>query len=134
MEMINLQAYTVLIVEDDAMSYKFLEIVLSKKTGINIVWAIDGQQALEYCQIYKHIDIILTDLQLPVIDGRELIKQIKLTSPQIPIIVQSANALNDEIEKCTKLGCDVYLTKPINSDLLITHLEALLRPVASRTA
>jgi CheY-like chemotaxis protein len=134
MKMINLHAYTVLVVEDDAMSYKFLEIVLSKKTGINIVWAIDGRQALEYCQIYKHIDIILTDLQLPVIDGRELIRQIKLTNPQIPIIVQSANALNDEIEKCTKLGCDVYLTKPINSDLLIKHLEALLRPVASRTA
>jgi len=131
---VNLQAYTVLVVEDDAMSYKFLEIVLSKKTGINIVWAIDGQQALEYCKIYRHIDIVLTDLQLPVMDGTELIRHIKLTSPHIPIIVQSANSLHDEMEKCAKLGCDVYLTKPINSDLLIKHIDALLRPVASKTA
>ncbi|HJX72044.1 MAG TPA: response regulator [Bacteroidales bacterium] len=131
---VNLQAYTVLVVEDDAMSYKFLEIVLSKKTGINIVWAIDGQQALEYCKIYRHIDIVLTDLQLPVMDGTELIRQVKLTSPHIPIIVQSANSLHDEMEKCAKLGCDVYLTKPINSDLLIKHIDALLRPVASKTA
>lgn len=134
MKTMNLQAYTVLVVEDDAMSYKFLEIVLSKKTGINIVWAIDGQQALEYCNIYKHIDIVLTDLQLPVIDGRELIKQIKSQSPDIPIIVQSANTLHDEMEKCTRLGCDAYLTKPIDSELLVKQIEALLRPVASKSA
>jgi CheY-like chemotaxis protein len=134
MKTMNLQAYTVLVVEDDAMSYKFLEIVLSKKTGINIVWAIDGQQALEYCKIYKHIDIVLTDLQLPVIDGRELIKQIKSRNPDIPIIVQSANTLHDEMEKCTRLGCDAYLTKPIDSELLIKQIEALLRPVTSKTA
>ncbi len=134
MKTFNLQAYTVLVVEDDSMSYKFLEIVLSKKTGINIIWAIDGQQALEYCKIYKHIDIILTDLQLPVLDGAEFIRQIKSKSPEIPVIVQSANACQDEIAKCTKLGCDVYLTKPINGDLLIKNIETLLRPIASKTA
>ena len=134
MKTINLQEHTVLVVEDDSMSYKFLEIVLSKKTGINIIWAIDGQQALEYCKIYKHIDIILTDLQLPVIDGREFIRQIKSKNPEIPIIVQSANANTDEMERCDQLGCDVYLTKPINGELLIKHIEALLRPVTSKTA
>ena len=130
----NLQEYTVLVVEDDSMSYKFLEIVLSKKTGINIIWAIDGKQALEYYNIYNHIDIILTDLQLPVIDGQEFIRQIKLKSPEIPIIVQSANANQDEMERCTKLGCDVYLTKPINSELLVKNIESLLRPVTSKSA
>ncbi len=134
MKSFNLQEYTVLVVEDDSMSYKFLEIVLSKKTGINIIWAIDGQQALEYCRIYKHIDIILTDLQLPVIDGREFIRQIKSTNPEIPIIVQSANSSQDEMEKCSKLGCDVYLTKPINGELLIKHIDSILRPVTSKTA
>ena len=130
----NLQEYTVLVVEDDSMSYKFLEIVLSKKTGINIIWAINGKQALEYYNIYNHIDIILTDLQLPVIDGQEFIRQIKLKSPEIPIIVQSANANQDEMERCAKLGCDVYLTKPINSELLVKNIESLLRPVTSKSA
>lgn len=130
----SLQEYTVLVVEDDSMSYKFLEIVLSKKTGINIIWAIDGKQALEYCKIYKHIDIILTDLQLPVIDGKEFIRQIRSKSPEIPIIVQSANVRQEEMDLCSKLGCDVYLTKPINSEELIKHIESLLRPVTSKTA
>jgi CheY-like chemotaxis protein len=134
MKTFNLKEYTVLVVEDDSMSYKFLEIVLSKKTGINIIWAIDGQQALEYCNIYKHIDIILTDLQLPVIDGMELIRLIKQKSPEIPIIVQSANSYNDVMEKCMRLGCDVYLTKPISCDLLIKNMEALLKPVISKSA
>jgi CheY-like chemotaxis protein len=134
MKPLNLQEYTVLVVEDDSMSYKFLEIVLSKKTGINIIWAINGQQALEFCKIYKHIDIVLTDLQLPVIDGAEVIRQIKSKSPGIPIIVQSASAHLDEKDKCTELGCDIYLTKPINGDLLIKHIESLLRPVTSKTA
>lgn len=134
MKKANLAEYTVLVVEDDSMSYKFLEIVLSKKTGINIIWAIDGQQALEYCNLHKHIDIILTDIQLPVLDGTELIRKIKATNHDMPIIVQSANSLNDEMEKCLKLGCDVYLTKPLNSDVLIKHLETLLKPVTSKSA
>jgi CheY-like chemotaxis protein len=134
MKTFNLQEYTVLVVEDDSMSYKFLEIVLSKKTGINIIWAIDGQQALEYCKIYKHIDIILTDLQLPVMDGREFIRQIKLKNPEIPIIVQSANANSTEMERCSEMGCDTYMTKPINGELLIKNIESLLRPVTTKTA
>ena len=134
MNKINLKEYTVLIVEDDAMSYKFLEIVLTKKTGINIVWAIDGKQALDYCKVYKHIDIILTDLQLPVIDGFEIVKQIKSKNPHIPIIVQSANAFNNEMKKCLELGCNAYMTKPLDGDLLIKNIESLLRPVTSKTA
>ena len=134
MNKINLKEYTVLIVEDDSMSYKFLEIVLSKKTGINIIWAIDGKQALDYCKIYKHIDIILTDLQLPIIDGYEVVRQIKLRNPHIPVIVQSANSFNNEMNKCLEIGCDAYMTKPLNSELLIKNIESLLRPVTSKTA
>jgi CheY-like chemotaxis protein len=134
MKTFNLQEYTVLVVEDDSMSYKFLEIVLSKKTGINIIWAIDGQQAIEYCRIYKHIDIILTDLQLPVMNGREFIRQIKSSNPEIPVIVQSADANHEEMERCRKMGCDIYMTKPINGELLIKNIASLLRPVTSKTA
>ncbi|MBN2613433.1 MAG: response regulator [Bacteroidales bacterium] len=134
MNRINLKEYTVLIVEDDAMSYKYLDIVLSKKTGINIIWAIDGKQALDYCNIYKHIDIVLTDLQLPVVDGFEVIRQLKATKPRIPIIVQSANSMNNEIIMCNELGCDAYMTKPLDSEKLIRNILSLLRPVVSKTA
>ncbi|NJK87561.1 MAG: hypothetical protein HC906_17875 [Bacteroidales bacterium] len=52
-------AYTVLIAEDDAMSYRFLEVILTKQTKLNIIWAIDGKQAVEYCRQFKHIDVFL---------------------------------------------------------------------------
>jgi CheY-like chemotaxis protein len=125
--------YTVLIAEDDAMSYKFLELVLTKRTNINIIWAINGKQAVEYCLIYDYINLILMDLQLPVMSGFDAIKQIKQHNPNIPIIVQSANSYNGEQESCMKLGCDGYIVKPINSELLIEQIEGLLKPISSRT-
>lgn len=130
----DFKEYTVLIVEDDAMSYKFLDIVLTKKTGISIIWAIDGFQALDYCKLYQHIDIIITDIQLPVIDGYEIIRHIKSNYPHIPVIVQSANSFNNEMKKCYDLGCDAYMVKPLDGAKLIKNIESLLRPVASKTA
>jgi CheY-like chemotaxis protein len=131
---VDFSAYTVLIAEDDAMSYKFLEVVLSKQTKINIIWAIDGQQAVEYCQLYKNIDLILMDLQLPVMDGFEAIKQIKKFRPDIPVIIQSANSMNDEWELSMTAGCDAFLTKPLNREILINHIETLLKPLVQKTA
>ncbi len=130
----NLSEYTVMIAEDDAMSYKFLELVLTKKTCINIIWAINGQQAVDFCRIYNHIDIILMDIQLPLIDGFEAVKRIKKLKPEIPIIVQSANSYNDEWQTSIELGCDAYLTKPVNANKLIEQIESLLKSAVSKSA
>ncbi len=129
----NWENYTVLIAEDDPMSYKFLELVLTKRTKINVIWAINGKQAVEYCRVYDYINLILMDIQLPVMNGFEAIKQIKSLKPNIPIIVQSANSYNGEQEYCMKLGCDGYLIKPINSETLINQIENLLKPIGSKT-
>jgi len=118
--------YTILIAEDDEISFKFLDLVLTKKTGVNIIWAINGQMAVDFCRLYDHIDLILMDVQLPIIDGVEAIRQIKAFKPQIPIIVQTANAFNDEWEKCFEAGCDEYLNKPVNLPDLILRIENLM--------
>jgi CheY-like chemotaxis protein len=127
----NWQDYTVLITEDDEISYKYIELVLSRKTNINIIWAPNGRQAVEYCQLYDHIDIVLMDIQLPDIDGYEAARQIKTFKPGIPIIMQSANAYNDEWEKCLATGCDAYVSKPIDLYTLFSKIDNLLDKVTT---
>lgn len=118
--------HTILIAEDDEISFKFLDLVLTKKTNVNIIWAINGQMAVDFCRLYEHIDLILMDVQLPIIDGVEAIRQIKSFKPHIPIIVQTANAFNDEWEKCFEAGCDEYINKPVNLPDLFQRIENLM--------
>jgi len=122
---------TILIAEDDEISFKFLNLILSRKTNVNIIWAINGQMAVDYCKTYEHIDLVLMDLQLPVLTGIEAIKQIKAFKPSLPIIVQTANAFNDEWEKCFKAGCNDYITKPVNLLNMICKIEDHLYPVTT---
>jgi two-component system cell cycle response regulator DivK len=122
---------TILIVEDDEISFKYLDLVLSRRSKVNIIWAVNGQLAVDYCKLYAHIDLVLTDIQLPVIDGIEVIKQIRAFRPKLPIIVQTANVYNEECERCFEAGCDDYVTKPINIDILLFKIESLFKPVAA---
>ena len=125
----NWKDRTVLVAEDDEMSFRYIELVLSRRTNINIIWAINGQQAVEFCRLNHHIDMVLMDLQLPVFDGLEAIRQIRSFKPQLPIIVQTANAMNDEYDKCIAAGSDGYVTKPINLVELFSMMDALMNPV-----
>jgi two-component system cell cycle response regulator DivK len=99
---------------------------------VSIIWAINGQMAVDFCRMYNHIDLILMDIQLPVLDGVEAIKQIKEFRPNLPIIVQTANAFNDEWDRCFQAGCDDYITKPVNLQDLMYRIENLLSPVPTR--
>ncbi len=129
----NWQNYTVLIAEDDEICYKYIELVLSKKTNINIIWAATGKQAVDYCKLYDYIDIVLMDTQLPELNGYDATRQIKSHKPNLPVIIQSANALNEELEKCIDVGCEAFVTKPIDISLLFQKMDSLLNTVpASR--
>jgi CheY-like chemotaxis protein len=120
---------TILIAEDDEISFKYMQLILSRRTNANILWAINGQLAVEFCQQYEHIDIVLMDIQLPVINGIEAIGLIKAFKPALPIIVHTANAFGDECERCYEAGCDDFITKPVNLQQLLSKIENLLSPV-----
>lgn len=125
------QNYTVLVTEDDEISFRYIELVLSRKTNINIIWAVNGKQAVEFCEIYDHIDIVLMDIQLPILNGYEATKLIKSIRPTLPIIIQTANTLTDELDKCLEAGCEGYVTKPIDLSLLFDKINSCLKTVPS---
>jgi len=123
---------TILIAEDDEISFKYMDLILSRKTKANVLWAINGQMAVDFCRQSDHIDLILMDIQLPIIDGVEAIRQIRTFRPALPIIVHTANAFGDECNRCFDAGCDDFITKPVNIQQLFYKIENLLIPVTVR--
>lgn len=114
----NFNNKTILIAEDDNLNYILLEEMLSDK-GINIIHMKNGKEAVELCQINKKIDMVLMDIKMPVMDGHTAAKIIKEHNPGLPIIAQSAYAMDHEIRKFSTTF-DEYITKPIKeSELLI---------------
>ena len=111
---------TILIVEDDELSYEFLNMVLTK-AGINTVWAKNGQEAIDKCN--ENIDLILMDINLPLINGYDATKAIKKVFSNTPIIAQTAHAIINDRKKTIEAGCDDYISKPINKQSLLNKLH-----------
>jgi CheY-like chemotaxis protein len=119
--------FTTLVAEDDPLNYKYIQLLLSRRTGINTIWAKDGIEALNACRDNKNIDIVLLDLQLPGLDGIKTLKAVREFNPYLPIIIQTANSWNNEEEICLQAGCDGFFNKPLNMDKLLSHMEVCLK-------
>ena len=123
--------YTTLVAEDDPLNYRYIELLLSRRTGVKIIWAKNGKEALNICKKQKDIDIVLLDLQLPELDGFKTLELIKMHNPYLPVIIQTANSWNNEEENCTKAGCDGFFNKPLNIDELLQKMDTCLKSYAS---
>ena len=115
----------ILIVEDDDVNFLFLEeVFFNFKT--KITRAKNGRDAIALCLKHDNIDIILMDIQMPVMGGFEATEKIKKIKSKIPIIAQTAHAMVDDKYKALDAGCDDYISKPINKDELIEKILKLL--------
>jgi len=117
----------ILIVEDDPVSCKLLDIML-RKTGVELFHAENGQQAISFCREKQEPDLILMDIQLPVMDGYTATIEIKNICPGVPVIAQTAYAIESEEARCREAGCSEYLTKPFKQDELLALLDKYLSP------
>lgn len=122
MENEYLKGKKILIVEDDISSRLYLNKIL-EKTGALLISACDGREAIEIALNDPDIDIILMDIQLPVIDGYDAARKIRETRKDITIIAQTAYSLLGEREKIMAAGFDEYIVKPIFPQQLIEKLE-----------
>ncbi len=115
----------ILIVEDIEANHMFIAAAL-KRTNAQLLWAKDGQEAVEMAQEYESIDLILMDIRLPRLDGYEATRQIKSFRPNVPIIAQTAYVMSNEKGKVLQAGCDDLITKPIRLNILIQTLAKYL--------
>jgi PAS domain S-box-containing protein len=123
---LNWNNKTLLIVEDEASSFILLNEVL-KPTNIRIIWAKDGNEAVELFNKNPDIDLVLMDIQLPKLSGYEVTRIIKGKKPEIPVIAQTAYAMSGEKLESIKAGCDDYMSKPIKIQDLFMVMSKYLR-------
>lgn len=116
---------TVLIAEDVNDNFLFLKTYL-RKTKINVLWAKDGQEAIDICLKNNDIDIVLMDIRMPNVDGYEATSEIKKNKPKLPVIAQTAYALNSDYQRVFDSGCDDYITKPILGASLLDKMAVFL--------
>ena len=107
----------ILIAEDDETSEMLITIAV-KKFGKEILKARTGFEAVEVCRINPDTDLILMDIQMPVMNGHEATRQIRQFNKDVVIIAQTAFGLSGDREKALAAGCNDYIAKPINKDEL----------------
>ena len=114
---------TILIVEDTELNIDLLTQLL--EDDYNLLIAQDGAQGVTIAQ-EKNPDLILMDISLPIMDGYEATRQIRTTMSSTPIIGLSAHAMNGDAIKAKEAGCNDYLTKPVDEELLMKKLKEYL--------
>ncbi|GAO28808.1 response regulator [Geofilum rubicundum] len=120
----NWESKNILVVEDVDTNKIFFDAAL-RRTKAKILWAKDGQEAIDMFKANR-IDLVLMDLQLPVMDGYTATREIKKINPDVPVIAQTAHVMSGEREKCMEAGCNDYLAKPIRLQILIDTLSKYL--------
>lgn len=123
---------TILVVDDEEMLRKILDKILTKE-GHTVHLAASGSEALEILA-REHVDLVITDVKMPEMDGFDLLKTIKKDYPQAGIIVMTAFGDAYTVRDALLLGADEYITKPFKSFEIIMVVErAAWRIQSSRT-
>jgi PAS domain S-box-containing protein len=117
-----LKVSKILIAEDDYVSFRYLKRLL-KRDDIIILYAENGEQAVNFVRNTPDIDLILMDIRMPVMDGMEATRQIKRLKPDLPVIAQTAYAFNTERDMILSIGCDDYISKPVEPELLLNLIK-----------
>ena len=115
---------SILIVEDNEDNQQLLSIILCD-IGAEITFAKNGQEALDKTR-NKTYDLILMDIQMPVMGGIEATKILRQSDYTNPIVALTANAMKSDYDMCIEAGCDGFLTKPINKDKLFKAIYKYL--------
>ena len=119
--------HTVLLVEDNEMNRDMLSRRLARR-GFDVLLAVDGEQGVRMAKI-EMPDLILMDMNLPVLDGWGATRQIKAeaSTQSIPLIALTAHAMTGDRDKALEAGCDDYDTKPVELPRLLEKMDRLLQ-------
>lgn len=116
----------ILIAEDDEFSFILATKTLEPYSGINILRAKTGTEAVSLCRANKSLALIFMDVKMPEMDGLEATRRIRAFNPTIPIVAVTAYALSNDKEQALMAGCDEYIAKPYSGELLVRTLAKFL--------
>ena len=119
----NSEKKTILIAEDMEDNYRLCEAILSSK--YHLLWAHNGEEAVSMF-LQQQPDLILMDIQMPVVDGHEATAAIRQLSVTIPIVALTAFAYPEDRKRALENGFTDFMTKPISAKLLLERLASLL--------
>lgn len=117
--------FQILVVEDNKNTARLMKAVL-KHAGYEVHEASNGAEALDVTD-RQHIDLIVLDIMMPVMDGYEFTEQLRSYRNNTPILMVTAKDLPEEKCKGFRVGTDDYMVKPVNEEELILRIRALLR-------
>lgn len=115
----------ILVAEDDRNANKLIGAVL-RKDGHEILSAADGQEALTILE-NEHVDLIVSDVMMPHMDGMELVSQLREANWDMPVLMLTARQDSETLHDSFLIGADDYLTKPADMKELVLRVRALLR-------
>ena len=116
--------FKILIADDDYINRRLLISLLKKELyQVEILEVVDGKNALATCQQHLDIQLILLDVEMPIMDGAEFLKCYSKdkTLPKIPILAISSN--DTRAKEITNLGADAFLMKPITEEKLFNAIR-----------
>ncbi len=121
----NWEHLVFLIAEDIEMNYLFLAEAL-KKTGVKVLWAMNGQQAVEMVQSIEKIDMLITDIQMPEMDGFAATRTITELKPDMPIVGYTAYSYEGVRDKMILAGARECLIKPFEPKKFLLTIRKFL--------
>lgn len=117
--------FQILVVEDDKNTARLMRAVLTH-ADYEVFQASNGQEALDLMDS-QHVDLILLDVMMPVMDGYEFTDQLRKSGDNIPILMVTARQLPEEKCRGFLVGTDDYMVKPVNQEEMLLRIKALLR-------
>jgi DNA-binding response OmpR family regulator len=117
--------FNILVIDDDK-NVRYLMREVLEHAGYNVYSAENGEKAFDLMENI-HIDLVIVDIMMPVINGYEFTSSIRKFNKELPILMVSAKQSIEDRKKGFKLGIDDYMSKPIDNEELLLHIKALLR-------
>lgn len=115
----------VLLVEDDPTTSKSIELMLGN-ANLNVYSTDLGEEGVDLAKLYDY-DLILLDINLPDMNGFDVLRQLRLARIETPILILSGNDASEDKIKGFGFGADDYLTKPFHREELIARIHAIIR-------
>lgn len=116
---------TILVADDLRINFVLFNAIM-EGTNARLIWAKDGREAVEICHTNEFIDLILMDLEMPVMNGIDATREIKKIRKEIPVIAQTAFEAYFNEDEILHAGCSQIISKPLMSEFLLSTIAKYL--------